>query len=87
MDMMALWITGLSVFLLIAGWAIARRDKEMDALKDEQQRLQILVNRTREEIAKEYVTKMEVHVDINRVLDRFDKLEEKLDRIMGVRNA
>ena len=87
MDMMALWNTGLSVFLLIAGWSIARRDKEMDALKDEQQRLQILVNRTREEIAKEYVTKMEVHVDINRVLDRFDKLEEKLDRIMGVRNA
>ena len=75
------------MFLLIAGWAIARRDREMDALKDEQQRLQILVNRTREEVAKEYVTKMEVHVDINRVLDRFDKLEEKLDRIMGIRNA
>lgn len=87
MDMMALWNTGLSVFLLIAGWAIARRDREMDALKDEQQRLQILVNRTREEIAKEYVTKMEVHVDINRVLDRFDKLEEKLDRVIGGRNG
>ena len=38
-------------------------------------RIQILLNRTREEIAKEYVTKSEVHADINRVLDRLDRLE------------
>lgn len=87
MDAMAIWNAGLSIFLMIAAWAIKTRDKEVDQLKDEQQRLQILVNRTREEIAKEYVTKMEVHVDINRVLDRFDKLEEKLDRVIGGRNA
>lgn len=87
MDAMALWNAGLSIFLLIAGWAIKTRDKEMDTLKDEQQRLQILVNRTREEVAKEYVTKQEVHADINRVLDRFDRLEEKLDRVIGGRNA
>ena len=42
-------------------------------------RLQILLNRTREEIAKEYVTKAEVHNDINRVLDRIDRLENKID--------
>jgi predicted DNA-binding protein YlxM (UPF0122 family) len=42
-------------------------------------RIQILLNRTREEIAKEYVTKSEVHNDINRVLDRLDRLEAKLD--------
>ena len=87
MDMVLAWNTSLSIFLLLAGWAIQRRDKEMDNLKGEQNRLQILVNRTREEIAKEYVTKQEVHADINRVLDRFDKLEEKLDRVIGGRNA
>jgi predicted DNA-binding protein YlxM (UPF0122 family) len=42
-------------------------------------RLQILLNRTREEIAKEYVTKTDVHNDINRVLDRIDRMEAKLD--------
>ena len=42
-------------------------------------RLQILLNRTREEIAKEYVTKADVHNDINRVLDRIDRMEAKLD--------
>jgi hypothetical protein len=53
----------------------------------ELQRIQILLNRTREEIAKEYVTKAEVHADINRVLDRLDRLDAKIDRLMEVRNA
>lgn len=50
-------------------------------------RLNILVNKTREEIAKEYVTKTEVHTDINRVLDRLDRLEIKLDRFMEAHRA
>jgi hypothetical protein len=49
---------------------------------DELSRVTILLNRTREEVAKEYVTKTEVHADINRVLDRLDRLDEKLDRLM-----
>jgi predicted DNA-binding protein YlxM (UPF0122 family) len=49
---------------------------------DEMKRIQILLNRTREEIAKEYVTKQEVHTDINRVLDRLDRLEKKIDDFM-----
>ena len=48
----------------------------------EQQRLSILLNRTREEVAKEYVTKAEVHTDINRVLDRLEALDTKLDRFL-----
>ena len=48
----------------------------------EQQRLSILLNRTREEVAKEYVTKSEVHADINRVMDRLDSLDAKLDRFL-----
>jgi len=54
---------------------------------DELKRVTILLNRTREEIAKEYVTKTEVHADINRVLDRLDRLDEKLDRLMETRHA
>lgn len=50
-------------------------------------RIQILLNRTREEIAKEYVTKAEVHADINRVLDRLDRLESKLDRFIEAHRA
>ena len=52
------------------------------ATVDEMKRIQILLNRTREEIAKEYVTKNDVHGDINRVLTRLDRLDEKLDAFM-----
>ena len=54
---------------------------------DELGRVTILLNRTREEVAKEYVTKTEVHADINRVLDRLDRLDEKLDRLMESKHA
>jgi hypothetical protein len=54
---------------------------------DELKRVTILLNRTREEVAKEYVTKTEVHADINRVLDRLDRLDEKLDRLMEDRSG
>lgn len=53
----------------------------------EQQRLSILLNRTREEVAKEYVTKAEVHADINRVMDRLDALDAKLDRFLESRKG
>jgi hypothetical protein len=46
------------------------------------QRLQILLNRTREEMAKEYVTKTEVHADINRVIIRIDNLDAKIERLL-----
>jgi len=53
----------------------------------EQQRLSILLNRTREEVAKEYVTKAEVHADINRVMDRLDALDAKIDRLIENRTT
>ena len=75
-----LWNIGLTALLGVVGWVLKDKSEELN-------RLQILLNRTREEIAKEYVTKAEVHADINRVLDRLDRLDEKLDRLMGVANA
>ena len=79
MEMM-LWNVLLSLLLTGMGWVLKEKSAEL-------QRIQVLLNRTREEIAKEYVTKQEVHADINRVLDRLDRLDEKLDRLMGARNA
>lgn len=74
------WNIILSAGLGLLSWVL--KDKA-----DELSRITILLNRTREEIAKEYVTKVEVHADINRVLDRLDRLDEKLDRLMEKRNA
>jgi hypothetical protein len=73
-----LWSSILTAALAGIGWYIRTYVSEL-------QRLQILLNRTREEMAKEYVTKVEVHADINRVLDRLERLDEKLDRMMEVK--
>ena len=83
-----LWNTGLTLFIGIVSWAAKAKEKEIDDLKDEVQRLNILLNRTREEVAKEYVTKSEVHADINRVLESIKRLDDKLERLMeGVNHA
>ena len=66
------WNALLTTFLGLVGWSLKEKSAEL-------QRVQILLNRTREEIAKEYVTKQEVHTDIDRVLDRLDRLEGKID--------
>ena len=51
-------------------------------LYDEVKRIQILVNRTREELPKEYVTRAQLDADVNRIFDRLDRLEVKLDKLM-----
>lgn len=74
MEMM-LWNAALSFVSAVILWVIKTN-------WDELQRVQILLNRTREEVAREYVTRTDVHHDINRVLDRLDRLEGKLDAYM-----
>jgi ribosome-associated toxin RatA of RatAB toxin-antitoxin module len=51
----------------------------------ELKRLEILVNKTREEIAKEYVTKNELKDDMSVLMDRIDKIGEKLDKLFEVK--
>jgi predicted DNA-binding protein YlxM (UPF0122 family) len=69
---MLVWNLVLTTLLGMVAFFLKEKSAELH-------RIQILLNRTREEIAKEYVTKSEVHNDINRVLDRLDRLEAKLD--------
>jgi hypothetical protein len=73
------WNAVLTVILALLGWVVRTKDAELLATKEELARVTILINRTREEVAKEYVTKSDLHLDINRVLDRLDRLDNKLD--------
>ena len=70
-----LWSGVLTVAIAACGWIIK-------ALHTEQQRLQVLLNRTREEMAKEYVTKTDSSAVMNQIVARFDRIEEKIDRLM-----
>ena len=52
---------------------------------DEQKRIQILLNKTREEIARDHITRAEVRADLERIMERFDagfeRLEAKIDQL------
>ena len=48
---------------------------------DEMRRQDILLNKTREEIARDYVSKREMEQDLTRILNAIQKLSEKLDRM------
>lgn len=62
---------GLSTAIAIFGWILKSH-------VDEVKRLQILLNRTRED----YATRADMHADINRVLTRLDTLDAKIDSFL-----
>ncbi len=47
----------------------------------EQKRLDILVNKTREEIAKDYATREQIEADFEKLMASINKIDEKLDRL------
>ena len=75
-----MWNAVLSLLVALLGWVLREKSAEL-------QRVTILLNRTREEMAKEYVSRAEAHADIGRVLDRLDRLEAKIDRLMEAQHA
>ena len=75
MEMELLWSAGLTGLLGIVGWVIRSHHTET-------QRMHVLLNKTREEMARDYMTKAEANSDINRIIDRLEALDAKLDRII-----
>ena len=63
------------VVIAMIGWWLKTQREELD-------RLRILLNRTREEMAKEYVTKSDSSQVLSQIMGKFDRLEEKIDRLM-----
>jgi len=83
MEMM-LWNVALSGIVAVMGFMLKAKFEELD-------RLGILLNRTREEIAREHITRAEVERDLEKIMDRFDagiaRLELKIDDLRKAKNA
>jgi hypothetical protein len=71
MEMSGLIDILIGVLLAGSGWWINR-------MAMEQKRLEILLNRTREE----YATKFELRDDMNRVMEALHRVEDKLDKVL-----
>jgi len=67
-----LWNLVLTVLLGAVAFFMSAKFKELD-------RLSILLNRTREEIARDHITRAEFRQDMSRLFERFDAIEKKLD--------
>ena len=48
-------------------------------------RMDVLLNKTREEVAKSYVTKEELENNMDRLIRMLNKLETKLDKLFEVK--
>jgi hypothetical protein len=79
MDMLV-WNLALSGVVAVIGYVMKEKS-------DELQRLNILLNKTREEVARDHVTRMEVRADAQVLLDRLDRLEQKIDRLVEQHRA
>lgn len=77
MEMM-LWNMALTLIVGVMGFVLKEKFAEIN-------RLGILLNRTREEVARDHITRAELNTEMQKILDRFDRLEYKIDRMMETR--
>ena len=71
-DAMLFWNIILTMVVVPFGWAFNKMFQEV-------KRIQILLNKTREE----YATKYELREDMNRVMDALHRVEDKLDKVLS----
>jgi len=69
-----LWDLIITIIVIPAGFLVR-------SLLAEQKRLDILVNKTREELAKEYVTRDQLEKDLEKLIQTMERIDEKLDRL------
>jgi len=75
MNMLELWTAGLTIFVALIGYIMHEKFNEL-------KRIDILLNKTREEVARDNVTKAEVERIVEHMDARFNKLEDKIDQLI-----
>ena len=75
-SIISVWNILLTIVLAIVGWTAKEKS-------DEIQRLSILLNKTREEIAGNNVTQAEVDKIMEHIDARFNKLEDKINQLIA----
>jgi|TARA_B110000285_G_scaffold40974_1_gene44957 hypothetical protein len=77
-----LWNAILTLAVGAFLWWIRGTNSDIDKLREDLKEHALSDAKTREFMATNYSTRKEVFNEINKLLARFDKLEEKLDRWM-----
>jgi len=69
---MMIWNVILSGIVGVMGFMIKGKFDDLD-------RISILLNKTREEVAREHITRAEMNTVVERLGDRFDRAVERLE--------
>ena len=75
MNMLELWTGGFTIFVALIGYIMHEKFNEL-------KRIDILLNKTREEVARDNATKAEVDRIVEHMDARFNKLEDKIDQLI-----
>ena len=75
MDIHSIWSTVLTLFIGLLVFVMREKFEELS-------RLSILINKTREEVARDYVTQAEVQRIADHIDQRFNRLEAKIDELI-----
>ena len=76
LDVATLWSAVITLILMPFGWAFSKMFSEV-------KRQQILLSKTREEIAYNYARKDDVRDDITKLMDALHRLEDNLDKVLS----
>ena len=75
-----LWSSGLTMATAVIGFLLKEKFNELT-------RINLLLNKTREEIARDYTTQAEVQRITDHIDQRFNKLEAKIDELLKGQRA
>jgi hypothetical protein len=78
MDLNVIWNVVLTAIVAALGFVLKEKFEEIN-------RLGILLNKTREEVARDHITRAEVRADLQAIREHFDdgfaRLEAKIDKL------
>lgn len=72
---MVIWNMVLTGIVAVLGFVVKDKFEEL-------KRLGILLNKTREEVARDHITRAEVREDMRQLIDRLEKLDQKIDQLI-----
>ena len=75
LDLSVVWSAILTLLISILGYVVNEKFRELA-------RISILLNKTREEVARDNVTQAEIDRITNHIDQRFNKLEAKIDQLI-----
>jgi uncharacterized membrane protein len=82
MDAHLIWSAVLSIVLGVFGFLMREKLGQVKDMGEDIKRVERLLNITREEVARDYVTQTEIQRITDHIDQRFNRLEAKIDQLI-----